>query len=111
MAEEEFFPPLFFPDIVPDPPTLLTHFFDPVTKEYAGSAMIPPDQPTPESATKVEPMPSRTGFAIVWDGSDYWNMLKDCRGQTWYDAQGNPVKITEIGDPVDIGLTPQPPPE
>jgi hypothetical protein len=101
--------PIVPPVELPSSDPIFFHFFDETTKEYLGGRSVTEADPIPPNATLVWPPPSQTGFSIVWD-SEFWNLVADHRGEVWYDANGNPVTITELGDPADNGLTPTPPP-
>jgi hypothetical protein len=50
----------------------------------------------PAKCTLITPPDAQAGFARVFDGLA-WAQIEDHRGETWYDAQGNHIEITEIG--------------
>ena len=106
--DSELIPPEPFPpNVDPEP---LVHFFDVTTTEYLRSRRLDESQPVPEDATRVEPPPSLTGYSIVWDRTEYWNLIEDHRGEIWYTADGQPVAIVELGDPAEDGLSSTKPP-
>ena len=88
--------------------------FLPETGEYVGSSEADPDPMNegeflfPAFSVTVEPPAAQEGMARVWNGTD-WNQVSDYRGQTWWNAEGRPVKIASLGNPADDGYTDQPP--
>lgn len=71
----------------------------------------------PANAT-TEPPPEggpAEGHAITWNGKA-WVEVGDHRGEIWWNADGQPMTINQIGDPLDHGLVaeapePRPKPE
>jgi hypothetical protein len=80
-----------------------------VTGEFVGSSAADPDPMLdgefliPAFSTTVEPPDQQAGWARVWSGSA-WEQVLDHRGETWWGPDGNPVVIEELGNPVDSGL-------
>lgn len=75
-------------------------------------AMASPGSPDPENptwrfpafSTAIEPPRAEVNeVAVFQDGA--WKIEPDYRGATWYDENGNSVKIKDIGDPSEKGLT------
>lgn len=57
----------------------------------------------PPHSTYIEPPIVEDGNALVFaDG--VWNSIVDFRGQKWFDADGNIVLVSELGDPQELGL-------
>ncbi|RAI27876.1 hypothetical protein CH338_29785, partial [Rhodoplanes elegans] len=57
----------------------------------------------PAFATAVAPPPAAPGTVAVFDVGA-WSLVADHRGETWWSAAGDPVIITALGDPSDLGL-------
>lgn len=93
-------------------PTL--YAYDPQTGEYCGQeqASASPLEPGvwlwPAHCTDVAPPESQFGMALVWTGS-IWSHRPDHRGETWYSGR-QPVGVSQIGDPIDMGLSKDPAP-
>lgn len=92
------------------------YHYHPDTKEFLGQSAAKPDPKEagrfllPANSTNT-PAPASVpaGFAAVWDqDGGVWNQTADHRGKTFYDGDGNPVEIEDLGEPV--GLTPTKPP-
>lgn len=66
----------------------------------------------PGGCTIVAPPLAQEGYACVWGGKE-WGLIKDHRGEEWWDADGRLVVIRKLGEVPD-GLTqvrpPDPPP-
>lgn len=96
-------------------PTLFA--FDPQTKEFISEvkaevliAALAENKivfQRPAFSTDVPPPMKKAGFKPVWDGTT-WNDVADHRGELWYRGEF-PVRITELGDPTQLGLTATPP--
>lgn len=77
---------------------------DPLETQMAGSVVftkpgiLETDQPPPA----VGP-----GQAAVW--ANGWSVVEDRRGETWYSAEGEPIKIKDLGSPAASGLLAQQP--
>lgn len=100
---------------------MLAHCYDPHTGEYRRSEPARPDPREtvlarmrdpragvvwmcPAHATLIAPPPPRKGFARVFDGSA-WREIIDRRGEIWFQPTGEPARITGLGDPSAAGLT------
>lgn len=84
------------------------------TGEFMGQSVADPNPLEegqwliPADATEVAPPAHEEGKARCFrDGA--WVQEVDCRGQTWWDAGGNPVTVQDLGDPADSGLSNQEP--
>ncbi len=63
----------------------------------------------PDNATEMAPPEKQDGFVRCFvDGA--WQQVADHRGETWYDANGNPVIVRALGDPAEAGLSADAPP-
>ena len=84
--------------------------FNPLTGEFISQylAQESPEEPgeflAPIHSTFVEPPAIDAGQVLVFADGE-WTLQPDHRGETWYDAQGNPVLIETIGTP-DAALSP-----
>lgn len=85
-----------------------------VNGEYLGTGTADPDPLAdgewlfPANSTVTPPPTTQTNKARVWENGE-WLQIDDHRGETWWDGR-NPVTITELGDPTDLGLSSQEPP-
>ncbi|MBB5040797.1 hypothetical protein [Shinella fusca] len=87
----------------------IVYHYHRMSGEYLSSSLADADPMesgrwvVPASATLVEPATTSEGFATVFvDGE--WREVEDHRGETWWDEDGNPIDIEEIGDPAEQGL-------
>lgn len=91
------------------------YYYHPETGEFLGQGLADPSprEPgkwlIPANATTVAPPSAQSGFARVLV-ENLWTNVPDHRGETWWDANGEPVEIKDFGDPVDQGLTNVEPP-
>jgi len=91
--------------------------YHPVTKEYIGHGKADPDPLNkdgwlvPAHATTVAPeqSPGANETLVFKDG--YWLLMPDHRGETWYNRDGDVIKVSQLGDPIGFGYTQAPPPE
>lgn len=100
---------------LPEKPTLYT--YHPMTGEYTGETKPEYDllhlqkanvlkfMDLPFTTDKKPPEIGDNEKAIFADGQ--WSVIKDFRGQVWYNGTV-PMTITNLGDPTEYGLTPQP---
>lgn len=85
------------------------------TGEFLGQGLADPSprEPgkwlIPANATTDAPPAEQAGHARVW-ASGAWTQVPDYRGETWWDANDQPVEIEDLGDPADQGLTDVEPP-
>lgn len=64
----------------------------------------------PAHSTQIVPPESvSVGYALAFDGQA-WGEVLDHRGETWFTAEGEPMTINLIGNPVDHGLQAEAPP-
>jgi len=81
--------------------------------DYMGALLIDPISREPrftvvnddEALEVAEPPqlePRQTALPV--DGN--WTVVPDHRGELWLDGEGGRVKIVDLGDPADLGLTP-----
>lgn len=96
--------------------------FDPETGEYLGSGsadrnpMFNPDTPgdteflTPAFSTTTAPPTVAAKQAAVFIGGA-WSIAIDRRGEIWFRADRTPVLIEALGDPADVDLLEEQPPE
>lgn len=86
----------------------------PVTREYVGPGAADPDPMEednwliPAHAVTIKPPKVTKGQVAVWSEEGCWSKVEDHRGETWYQPDGLPVTITELGEPE--GLTNEAPP-
>lgn len=86
------------------------HHYDPATGEYIDTRP-PRESPRdpgsfliPANATTIAPPEAEAGKTRVFaDGA--WSLVADHRGETWWQARGQPVTVSDLGDPADLGLT------
>lgn len=82
----------------------------PLTGELLGSGVADPDPLEegawllPANATTISPPASEEGKARVFSQGT-WVQIDDHRGETWWDVEGNPIMVADLGDPTDDGLT------
>lgn len=99
---------------------MLIYNYHPETGEFIGAAEAE-ESPfgdgeflIPAHATTTAPPETVSGgHALSFDG-ETWHEVEDHRGETWFNAEGEPMVINLIGDPVAHGLQeegPPPPPE
>lgn len=87
----------------------IIYHYHPLTGELlgAGEADTSPLEPDtfilPAHATDIEPPAAAVNEAAVFTAGA-WQVVADYRGQTLFDAGGNPVKIEFLGD-MPVGLT------
>lgn len=62
----------------------------------------------PAGCIEVAPPEIGEGQAARWTGSA-WDVVPDHRGETWWTAEGAPVKIAAVGDPAQVSLQPDEP--
>lgn len=85
-------------------PAPILYAFHPLNGEYLGTAQADPSPLEvdvwlePAHTTKTKPPAVLAGHTTTWDGA-IWTIVPDHRGETWYEADGTPVVITELGDP------------
>lgn len=98
---------------------MLYHDFSPLTGEHTGS-YEPQVDPAESKArrtivycapgrytTEIAPPAREPGKAVVFrDGA--WSLVADHRGETWFDGD-TAVVVADIGDPAEIGLSPDEP--
>lgn len=92
------------------PPTVYN--YDPTTGAFLSTQLAvqsPLDPPgvwlVPANATLIAPPAVAVNQVAVFSTSTQtWSITIDDRGQTWYDANGNPVVINFIGDPTTHNL-------
>lgn len=94
--------------------------YHPDTGEFLGQGLADQDPRDgdnwliPAHATTTEPPTALAGKARVWGGSS-WTQVADHRGETWWDSEGKPVTIENLGNPATEGLSStepvSPPPE
>lgn len=94
------------------------HNYSPITGEYVGTSKAqksPLEDDVyliPAHSTKTAPPVANKGFARVFDGKD-WGQVIDKRGEAWWDSNRDQVTIEDLGDPTGRGLVsskPPPPP-
>lgn len=97
---------------------MLVYSFDYRTREFVCPHELgdtdrdprnPDDYLLPGNAVEVAPPVVSAGQAAVWEDGD-WVVRPDHRGETWWDVDGHPIVVVEIGDPVAAGLSATPPP-
>lgn len=88
----------------------IIYHYNPSTSEFIGAGEAdasPLDKDTfiiPAHATDLEPPVLSANEAAVFDGG--WQVVADFRGQTFFDAAGNSVKIESLGDvPANLSST------
>lgn len=60
----------------------------------------------PAHGTELPPPSSQNNEVAVFDTLiGAWRIEPDHRGETWFDDSGQPVTVSEIGDPLDFNLT------
>lgn len=64
----------------------------------------------PAYATTIPAPEPQEGKAIVFVNNK-WDFEEDHRGETWWDEEGNPIIIQEIGKPLDTLSSVEPPPK
>lgn len=92
--------------------------YSPDTGEYAGSAFAreSPLEPGvymfPALTTQIAPPPGGALQVACFDEeAGAWSLVPDHRGSTWFSiATGHAMRVNEIGDPRDHGLTDLQPP-
>jgi len=88
--------------------------YHPATGELlgAGTADADPMEPgryaIPAHATGLEPPAGEAGKAPVFV-DEAWTSVADHRGETWWDAKGNPITVQWLGDPAASELSPEKP--
>lgn len=91
------------------------YHFHPKTGEFLGqgvadrSPLEPDVWGVPAFATDSAPPAEKAGKARVW-ANGAWTQVPNHRGETWWDSNGEPIEVDEIGDPADQGLIDQEPP-
>lgn len=85
------------------------YHYHPETGEYLGSSSAETDPLDPSRvlvpafATTTEPPAVEEGFSRVFADGE-WTQIADHRGETWWHADGKPVEIDFLGDPVERDL-------
>ena len=89
--------------------------YDPLTGAFAG-AVVADESPLepgvwlwPANTTDAEPPAAGPGQFPVYRAGE-WHVVPDHRGEIWFDAQGEAVRVAGLGDPADNGLRPSAPP-
>jgi hypothetical protein len=92
------------------------YHYHPETFEFVGAGKADADPLQagnwliPASATTVQPIAPQTGFAVCFD-KGVWGYVEDHRGETWWNADGKEITISELGPiPADYENSPPPPP-
>lgn len=70
---------------------------DPVTITALGD-------PSKRGFTDVQPPEQAPGQVVAFDNG-VWEQVPDHRGETWFTAEGVPVRIAALGDPAELGMT------
>lgn len=90
--------------------------YHPVTSEFVSQGLADEDPLTPDNwlipanATTMQPPSIQEKQVAVFLGGE-WVVKPDHRGETWFDAEGNEVKIDQIGIIPDASWTIEKPPE
>lgn len=98
---------------MPDAPTLYSYHRE--TGELIGTVApdTNPRRPAgwlhPAFTTDKAPPSTGTGESAVFSNGA-WSVVADRRGETWWTAEGEPVVVTDLGDPATAGLLAEAPP-
>lgn len=90
--------------------------FHPATGEYIGEGLADPSPMEPgvwlypAHSTETAPPAAGPGQAAIFDGES-WSLVADHRGETWFTAEGQAIVIDALGDPAQLDLLPEAPPE
>lgn len=90
------------------------YHFHPTTGEFLGVGQADPD-PMNEGewllpAFSTDEAPPAPEEKTAWLRKGFvWEAAPDHRGEVWWDENGSPVTVTDLGDPADLGLTDEEP--
>lgn len=59
----------------------------------------------PANSVNIAPPKAGRHQKQIWNG-EKWIIMPDFRGETWFDKNGAPVVIKDLGNPEENGLTP-----
>lgn len=97
--------------------TLKVFAFDYVTRAFAGVLELDATDRDaaghwnlPGNCVRYPPPATGLGSRQAWAWSgDAWSATPDHRGETWWNAAGEPVTVAQLGDPAALGLVDQAP--
>lgn len=84
----------------------MQHYYAEGTNEWSGSmeVFMHIGVSLPPNTTLIEPLPPKSGFAVVWNGSE-WNHVEDHRGKTIYRIEDKLLCTFTILGPIPAGYT------